>query len=82
MLHPGDVIRETEFRKKEQSRALAWRQAHAVHRLGSRPRNKPDFRDIYYRQLSGLGRRTCALGLTVGCTLEARAAAGRRAEAR
>jgi hypothetical protein len=72
MLHPGDVIREMEFRSREMERALARRQArpHVPPRgshQGSRLRNS------YYRQLASLGRRACALGLGLGCALETRA---------
>jgi hypothetical protein len=77
MLGIGDFTYEAEYRMKEASRVLAQRQAGGLV-PSSRPGLALNVRKGYYRQLASLGRRVCDLGLEVGCTLEARAAATAR----
>jgi hypothetical protein len=80
MIQPGEVVREAEFRKRELEASLVRQQRHSLPQQGWRTGNRREqLRDIYYRQLASVAGRGCALGLTVGCTLEARAIASRRA---
>ena len=76
MIHPGQVVREAEFRKRELERQLAHRQA-GVRCLASVSGQEPGLRDAYYRQLGRIGQRICAQGLELGCALESHALARR-----
>jgi hypothetical protein len=74
MIHPGDVIREAEYRKKELERERALRRSE-VGDLGALSGHKSDLRDTYYRQLAKVGRQMCTQGFDLGCTLESHALA-------
>lgn len=79
MLHPGDSTYEAEHRMKEAERILGQRQVGGMVLRSSRLRFSPRVRERYYRQLARIGRRTCELGWSLGCTLECRALAHRPA---
>lgn len=72
MMHAGDVIREAEYRKRELEREVALYPAGAS-RSGALSEPKSSLRDRYYRQLGSVGRRMCAQGLSLGCTIESHA---------